>query len=120
MAVHPADAHASERLPAFIHEHIGCLRLLLTLQALEPGELITLEIVDAVGAAFQPADLNGALGKIDVIPSQVTGFRHPEAVPIDQQGDQPVPVTVPVRLQRSEQLGHLGFGKVFPRSVGLV
>ncbi|MGB7702926.1 MAG: hypothetical protein WBL91_15020 [Pseudolabrys sp.] len=69
---------------------------------------------------FNLRSLNGALGKIDVIPSQVTGFRHPEAVPIDQQGDQPVPVTVPVRLQHSEQLGHLGFGEMLTRSVSLV
>ena len=56
---HAADAHASEWLSTLVDEHIGGLGP-FALQALEPSKFVAFEIVDAIGAAFQPTDGNGA------------------------------------------------------------
>jgi hypothetical protein len=82
--------------------------------------LIPLEEVDTVGAALEPADADGALGQVEIVPPQVAGLAHPEPVAIDQQTDQPIAMTVPVGLQRSQELGHLGFGEVFTGAIGIV
>ena len=68
--------------------------------------------------ALEPADRDGALGKVEIIPAQVTGFAHPQAVAIDQQTNQPITMAVAVGLQRRQQLGHLGFGQMLADAVG--
>ena len=55
---HPGDAHAAEGLAALIDEDIGWLDPALgviALQGLETGELVALQIVAAVGRAFEAA-----------------------------------------------------------------
>jgi hypothetical protein len=61
---HPGDSHAPKWLAALIDEHIGRLRLLLTLQSLETSKLIAFKVVRVICRAFQPADGNGALGRV--------------------------------------------------------
>jgi hypothetical protein len=39
---------------------------------------------------------------------------------VDDQPDQPIPVTVPVALEGSQQLLHLGLGQVLSDPVGIV
>src|SRR5262245_24047655 len=55
---HPADSHATEWLITLVDKDVGrtgaVLRLLAS-QQLEPVELVTFEVMDAVGAALQPA-----------------------------------------------------------------
>jgi hypothetical protein len=41
-------------------------------------------------------------------------------VAVDDQPDQPIPVTVPVALEGSQQLVRLGLGQVLPDPVGTV
>ena len=115
---HAADAHASEWLSTLVDEHIGGLGP-FALQALEPSKFVAFE---KWTLSVLPFSLRTAMVRfeVEIIPTQVTGFAHTQAVPVDQQSDQPIPMTVPVRLQGGEQLGHLGFGEVFTRSISLV
>jgi hypothetical protein len=71
---HASDAHAAEGLATLIDEDVGPLdpvSLLLPLQELETVHLIPLQVMDAIGAAFEPADDDGALWQVDVIPAQI-------------------------------------------------
>jgi hypothetical protein len=55
--------------------------------------------VNAISAALEPADDDGALRQVDVIPAQIASLRDPQAVAVDDQSDQPIPVTVPFALE---------------------
>jgi len=59
---HPSDTHATKGLPALAGEHISRLGILLTMQPLEASKLVAFQIMDAIDAALEPADRNGALG----------------------------------------------------------
>ena len=94
---HPGNAHAVERLATLIDEHVRrSAAALLALQRLEAGKLIAFEVVHAIVRAFEPADLHGALGEVEVIPSQIASLADAQPVAIDQQPDQPVTRAVPV------------------------
>ena len=67
------------------------------MQKLETVHLVPLQVVDAIRATLKPADDDGALRQIEVISTQ-------QAMAVDDQADQPIPVTVPVALERSRQL----------------
>ena len=74
---HASNAHAAERLAALIDEDVGRLdpvSLLLPLQELETVHLIPLQVMDAIGAALEPADDDGALRQVDVIPAQIASL----------------------------------------------
>jgi hypothetical protein len=71
---HSADTHATERLPSLIDEDIG--RPGLALQSLEASQFIALKVVNAIGAALQPANRNGALAN----PGHPTADRRPQIV----------------------------------------
>jgi hypothetical protein len=60
------------------------------------------------------------LGEVDIVPAQITGFRNPKSVPVDQKPDQPVSVTVPVAPEGRKQLGHFRFCEVLAHPVGTV
>ena len=76
--------------------------------------------MDAISAALKPADYDGALAQVDVIPAQTASFRHAQTKAVDDQSDQPIPVTVPVVLEGGQQLVHLGLGQVLPDSVSII
>ena len=99
---HAAYAHARKGLTALIDKDVGRFGLLLALESLKTRQFIALEVMDAIGAALEPADGNGALGQIDVVPAQVTGLRHPQPVPVDQQPYQPVTMPMAVGLEGLE------------------
>jgi hypothetical protein len=82
--------------------------LLLPLKEFEAVHLIPLEVMDAISAALEPADDEGALPQVDVIPAQIAGLRDP------------IPVTLPVAHEGGEQLVHFGLGQVLPDPVGIV
>jgi hypothetical protein len=46
------------------------------------------------------------------IPAQIASLRDPQTMAIDDQPDQPIPVTVPVALEGSQQLVHFGLGQM--------
>ena len=120
---HACDAHAGEGLAALIDEDIGRLdpvSLLLPPQELETVHLVPLQVVDAISAALEPANDDGPLRQVDVIPAQIASLGDPQTVAVDDQSDQPIPVTVPVALERGQQLVHLGLGQVLPDPVGIV
>ena len=99
---HACDAHPAERLAALIDEYVSPLdpvSLLLPLQELETVHLISLQVMDAIGAALEPAHDDGAFRQVDVIPAQIAGLRDPQTVSVDDQSDQPIPVTVPIALE---------------------
>ena len=75
---HACDAHPAERLTALIDEHVSPLdpvSLLLPLQELEPVHLVPLQVMDAIRAALEPANDDGPLRQVDVIPA--CGFNRP-------------------------------------------
>ena len=41
-------------------------------------------------------------------------------MPVDQEPDQPISVTVPVILEGGEELLHLGLGQMLPNPIGVV
>jgi len=47
---------------------------LLPSQELETVHLIPLQVMNAIGAALEPADDDGALRQVDVIPAQIAGL----------------------------------------------
>ena len=61
----------------------------------------------AICAALQPADNDSALGEIDIRPAKVTGFGNPQAVAIDEQGNKPIPLAMPVEPEGGQQLTDL-------------
>jgi hypothetical protein len=61
------------------------------------------QVVSAVDAALEPADLNGAFASVEIVPSKIDELRDPQAVQERHQGDHVVAVAVAVLLQRSEQ-----------------
>src|SRR5262249_62038093 len=68
-----------QRVPRSFDKHVGTpdsTSLLLPPQELEPVHLIPLQVMDAIGAALEPADNNGALRQVDVIPAQITSLRR--------------------------------------------
>ena len=94
---HASDAHAPERLAALVHEDVGApdaRSLLLAPYELEAVNLVPFQVVRAVGAAFEPTNNDGALGQVEVIPPQIAGFRNAQPMPIDQEANQPIAVTV--------------------------
>jgi hypothetical protein len=52
--------------------------------------------------------------------AQIASLRDPQTVPVDDQPDQPIPVTVPVALEGAQQLVHFGLGQMLPDPVGIV
>jgi hypothetical protein len=78
---HASIAHAAERLAALVDEHVGrlnAIRLLLPVQ-FETIHLIPLQVMDAVGAALEPADDDGPVRQVDVIPTQIASLGEPQA-----------------------------------------
>ena len=65
-------------------------------------------------------DEDGALRQVDVIPAQIACLRDPQTVALDDQADQPIPVTVPVALECPKELVHLPVGQMLPNAVGIV
>ena len=96
-------AKREKRLAPLRGEDVRSLGILLALQTLQAGGLVTLEVVSAVDAALEPADLDRALTPVDVVPSQVDELRDPQAVQERHQSDHIVTMAVPVLLQRNEQ-----------------
>ena len=102
---HASDAHAAERLATLIDEYVRPFppfTLVLPLEELETIDLIPLQVMDAISAALKPADDDGALPQVDVIPAQIASLRDPQTVAVDDQPDQSIPVTVPVDLEGSQ------------------
>ena len=76
----PLGATCHERLATLIDKDVGPLGpvgLLLPLQQLEAVHLIPLQVMDAISAALKPADDDGALPQVDVIPAQIASLRQP-------------------------------------------
>jgi hypothetical protein len=74
---HASDTHAAERLAALIDEDVGPLdpvSVLLPVQELEAVHLVPLQVMDAVGAALEPAHDDGPLRQVDVIPAQIASL----------------------------------------------
>ena len=74
---HASNAHPAKGLATLIDEGVGPLdpvSMLLALQELETVHLIPLQVMDAISAALEPADDNGALRQVDVIPAQIAGL----------------------------------------------
>jgi hypothetical protein len=77
---HASNAHPAERLATLIDEDVGPLgpvSLLLPPQQLETVHLIQLQVMDTIGAALEPADDEGALRQVDVIPTQIASTYCP-------------------------------------------
>ena len=74
---HACNPHAAEGLATLIDEDVGPLdpvSLLPPLQELETVHLIPLQVMDAISAALEPADDDGALPQVDVIPAQIASL----------------------------------------------
>jgi hypothetical protein len=76
--------------------------------------------MDAISAAIEPSHDDGALGEVNVIPAQIASLRDPQAVAVDDQSDQPIPMTMPVALKGCQQLVPFALGQMLPDPVGSV
>jgi hypothetical protein len=76
----------------------------VALQELETAHLVPLKVMYAVGAALEPADDDGALRQVNVLPAQIARLRDSQAMAVDDQPDQPIPMAIPVTLERLEEL----------------
>jgi hypothetical protein len=56
--------------------------------------------------------ITDALAEIDIIPAEIAGLGHSEAVPVDQEADQPVAVAMPIALERRQEFVDFGLGQV--------
>jgi hypothetical protein len=59
------------------HLHVGrfnAISLLLPVQVLETIHLIPLQVIDAIGAALEPADDDGPFRQVDVVPAQIASL----------------------------------------------
>jgi hypothetical protein len=77
---HASNAHTAEWLAALIDEDVGRLDpvgLLLPVQQRETVHLVTLKVMNAIGAALEPANNDGSLRQVDVIPAQIASLRDP-------------------------------------------
>jgi hypothetical protein len=75
-------------------EHKGRLWLLIAREFTQCPEFVTLNRVHAINTVFESSNVQMGLGEIDLIPSEINGLGHPQAVTShyeDQRG-----VTVPV------------------------
>jgi hypothetical protein len=120
---HASDAHAAEGLATLIDEDVGRFdpfSLLLPTQELKTIDLIPLQVMDTIRTALQPSDNNRSLPQVDVVPAEVTSLRDPQAVPVNHQPDQPIPMTMAVALEGGQQFVHLGLGQVLPDPVSIV
>ena len=66
----------------------------------------------AGAALFDPADVEGGRGEVDLIPAQVDQFGCPEAVAIGHQDHRGIPVAPSVALGGLEQPLDLGLRQV--------
>src|SRR5215471_9629324 len=82
--------------------------------------LVPLQVMAAIGAALEPADDDGAFRQVDIVPAEITGLGYPQAVPVNQQADQPISVAISVPFECGEELVDLGLGQVLPDPIDRV
>ncbi len=72
----------------------------MPLQELETVQFIPFQVMDAIGAALEPADDDGAIRQVDVIPAQIASLGDPQTVAVSDQLDKrvapPLPALVPL------------------------
>jgi hypothetical protein len=120
---HASDAHAAEGLTTPVDEHVRRLApvsLLLPLQQLETVHLVTFKEMNAIGAALQAANDNGALGQVDIIPAKIASLGYAKTMTIDNERQEPIPVTMPVTLESGEELVDLGLGQMLAGAIGCI
>ena len=64
----------SRRMPQHVRERQ---------QQLKTIHLIQPQVMDAIGAPLEPADDDGALRQVDVIPAQIASLGDPQAMAVD-------------------------------------
>ena len=99
---------------AFADENVPALGLLLALQPLQAIGFVALQVVDAIDAALQPPDLDGASAPVDVIPAKIDQLADAEAMQVHHQGDHVIPLAMTIALERSEQAIQLLREQMFP------
>ena len=52
--------------------------------------------------------------------AEIAGFGYPQAVPVDQEADQPIALAISVLFERGKEFLDLGFGQVLPDSIDLI
>ena len=67
---HASDAHTAKRLTALVYEYVGRPDALRRVTALERP----LQVVAAIVAAFEPAQGDGALCQVNVVPAQIASL----------------------------------------------
>ena len=69
---------------------------------------------------LEPPHLNGSLGEVEIVPTKIASLAHPQAVPVNEQPNQPIAVAVPIAAQRIKQPSDLIFGQMLADAVGRV
>ena len=83
---------------------LACHQPVVALQELETAHLVPLKVMNAVGAALEPADDDGALRQVNVLPAQIARLRDSQAMAVDDQPDQPIPMAIPVAFEAVSSL----------------
>ena len=115
---HLVDGEAAEGIAALAGEDVAALRLLLTLQPLQAIGFVALQVVDAVDAALQSPDLDGASTPVDIIPAQINQLTDAEAMQVRHQRDHVIPLAMAIALERSEQALEFLWEQMFPLAIG--
>ena len=92
------------------------MRLLLPLKPAQGPQLPAGQWMDRLGAAFEPPDMQAAVGKIDGVPPQRHQLGRPQAVPIRDQDHGRITVAVAIPRGGGNQAGNLGVGQILART----
>jgi hypothetical protein len=102
-----------ERPPAFGQENINALGI-VTAQTAQGAQLGSADRMGRGGTVLSSSDVQQALAKIDLVPTQGDEFADSQPVPIGQENQRRVPVTVTTAAASGIHEGvHFLLGQVF-------
>src|SRR5215472_12215238 len=89
------------------------LRFLLSSQLAQGSQFIALDRVDGIDAVFEPTDVQVSFGEIDLIPLEIDGLGHPQAVSSHEQDQCGVTLPIATLTRRLDELVELALTQVF-------
>src|SRR5262249_41607181 len=109
---HLTKPRGREGRPPFAGEDERRLRLLLALETAQGPQLSAGQWMDRLGAAFEPPDMQAAMGEVDGVPAQRHQLGRPQPVPVGDQDHGRITVAVTIPSGGGNQAGNLAVGEV--------
>src|SRR6516225_6679095 len=88
------------------------MRLLLPLKPAQGPQLPAGQWMDRLGAAFEPPDMQAAMGEVDGVPAQRHQLGRPRPVPVGDQHHGGIAVAVAILPASIDQAGNLAISEV--------